>query len=140
MRMRTYAILSLMVFLAGCASVPHTTRTGEIHEIRIEEQPSHQTMVIQVGDEIRWINLRLKPVWIEFNPDATRSFSCQKGFSNRLKKKRAYTSLKMGQSASLCFSKNGVYKYNIRMKAPVPGGEIIVPAIINVGPLPQPEY
>ncbi len=61
------------------------------------------------------------------------SFACQSGFADVFGRPKASVTLRKGEAASLCFLQNGMYKYNARMAASVPGGEIIVPAVINVG-------
>jgi plastocyanin len=134
--MRIHKILLFLfaiVLVIGCASIPKISRTGIIHEVRIEDTLSNPNLTVQVGDEIRWVNFRTEAVSIEFTPETVQSFSCNRGFSDIFGKPKAETYLKKSESVSLCFSKNGVYKYNVRMEASVPGRQIIVPAVINVG-------
>jgi plastocyanin len=134
--MRTQKILLLIfavLFAIGCAGLSKISVTGNIHDIRIEDTLSNPNLTVQVGDEIRWVNVRTEPVSIEFTPEVVESFSCNRGFSNMLGRSRNVAKVDPSKSVSLCFSKNGIYKYNVRMTASVPGGQIIVPGVINVG-------
>jgi plastocyanin len=133
MRRRIPFLLVVLIFAVGCAGLPKISRTGTIHEVRIEDSLSNPNLTIQVGDEIRWINVRTEPVSIEFTPESVDSFSCNNGFSGTFGRSRDEANVDPSESVSLCFSKNGIYKYNVRMKASVPGGEIIVSGVINVG-------
>ena len=130
---KIFLLVALAAFAAGCASLPQTTRTAAIHDIKVEETLSNANLTVQIGDEIRWVNYRTDYVSIEFTPETVHFYACQSGFSDAFGKLIAVTSLRKGEAASLCFMKNGVYKYTVRMTASVPGGEIIVPAVINVG-------
>ncbi len=133
--MKTKKIVVLFVvvlFIIGCAGLPKTTRTGEIHTIRIEKTLSDPTLTVKVGDEIRWVNYRTEPVNIDFVPDDKLSFSCEKGFSGMIGKVKPYASIKAGEFVSLCFSGSGEFKYNVRMTSVVIGGETIAPGVITV--------
>ena len=134
--MRTQKILLLIfvgLFAIGCAGISKISVTGNIHDIRIEDTLSNPNLTVQVGDEIRWVNVRTEPASIEFTSEAVQSFSCNRGFSNMLGSSKNIAEVGPSKSVSLCFSKNGIYKYNVRMTASVPGGQIIVPGVINVG-------
>lgn len=133
MKPKTICALFLAItFVFGCASLPKTTRTGEIHTIRIEKALSHSSLTVQPGDEIRWVNYRTAPVIIEFVPDPKLSFSCGKGFSGITGKVRLSSKIKAGEFVSVCFSEPGEFRYNVRMTAVVIGGETIAPGVIVV--------
>ncbi len=51
---------ALAVFAVGCATLPQTTRTGDIHDIKIEEALSNVNLNVKIGDEIRWVNYRYR--------------------------------------------------------------------------------
>jgi plastocyanin len=133
MKIRILFLIVATLFAVGCASLPKISRTGVIHEVRIEDTLSNPNLTVQAGDEIRWVNVRTESVSIEFTPESEESFSCNHGFTNWLGRSKAVANVDLGESVSLCFSKNGIYKYNVRMKAAVPGGAIIVSGVINVG-------
>lgn len=128
-----FMVVAVFALAIGCASLPKTTRTGAIHDIRIEKTLSHPNLVVKIGDEIRWVNFRTESVIVEFTPEAIHSFSCQQGFSDLFGKSRPSARLGQGDAVSLCFSKKGEFKYNVRMTAAIPGGEIIAPGVIQVG-------
>jgi len=133
MKTRNIVLLFVAVaFMIGCAGLPKTTRTGEIHTVRIEKILSDPKLTVKVNDEIRWINYRTEPVTIEFVPDPKISFSCEKGFSGMLSKAKMSARIKAGEFVSLCFSESGEFKYNVRMTAVVIGGETIAPGVIVV--------
>jgi plastocyanin len=132
-RMLSLMVVMLLLFAVGCAGLSKISRTGAIHEVRIEDTLSKPNLTVQVGDEIRWVNVRTEPVSIEFTPESVQSLSCNRGFSNIFGSPKDEAEVNPGESVSLCFSKNGVYKYNVRMTAAVPGGKIIVSGVINVG-------
>lgn len=133
---KLFLIVVVAAFVAGCASFPKTTRTGAIHDLKIEETLSNANLNVRTGDEIRWVNYRTGYVTIEFTPEVVHSFGCRSGFGDVFGRAKPVAKLGQGESASLCFSKSGAYKYNVRITAAVPGGEIIVPAVINVAVTP----
>ena len=56
-------VLTLM-FMGGCESMPTVTRTGEVKDIILGENLSVADIVVNTGDEIRWINKRTVPIRI----------------------------------------------------------------------------
>ena len=42
----------------GCTSLPETSRTTAVHDIEVEEKLSVDNILVQPGDEVRWINYR----------------------------------------------------------------------------------
>ncbi len=136
-RMRTGVVLAslglTLVGLAGCSGVAAISRSGDIHEVKIEEGLSPEVLRVGIGDEIRWVNHRAWPVRIDFLDDDLRELSCQRGFTNWLGLRRESAVLKGNESASLCFAKSGVVGYNVRMDSPLPGGKQIVKGEVRVG-------
>jgi plastocyanin len=132
---RNGILLGAAVFLmVGCAGVPMTSRTGAIHEVKFEEHMMPSDLRVQPGDEIRWVNHRTMPVRIDFLDGALSEVTCERGFSNFIGRRQEAIVIESNQTASLCFSKAGVITYNVRMDAAVPGGQIIEPGTIRVGP------
>jgi len=128
----TVAVVGLIMMSVGCASLPQTTRTGEIHQIGIGEDLSPAEITVKVGEEVRWVNSRSLDSRIDLLPVTLKNLSCQKGFTNFMGRMRESVSLKPNESASLCFSTPTEVKYNVRMGAGVPGREKTVSGIIRV--------
>lgn len=126
-------VIVSIFLIVGCAGLPRTSRTGKIHDVKIAETLSAETLKVSAGDEVRWINYRTDLASIEFTSGVIDSISCHNGFRTVFGKIKTSERLRPGDSASLCFSKTGVFKYNVRAVATVPGGEIIIPASIEVG-------
>jgi plastocyanin len=126
------AALATVLLIAGCASVPETTRTGAIHEARFEEHLTPTSLVAQVGDEIRWVNRRSGPVTLEFLGDALDDIVCQKGFTSIFRRRQESISIAPNETASLCFGRVGVVTYNARMESAVAGGQTIESGTIRI--------
>jgi plastocyanin len=124
--------VATVLLIAGCASLPETTRTGAIHEVRFEEHLTPTSLVAQVGDEIRWVNRRSGPVTLEFLGDALDDIVCQKGFTNIFRRRQESISIAPNETASLCFGRVGVVTYNARMESAVAGGQTIESGIIRI--------
>ena len=121
-----------IVLLLGvaCSSLPDTSRTGVIHDIKIMEstlEPAEIT--VRPGDEIRWVNYRTKPVRVIFLDRLDEALMCDRAFSGAGMND---TTIKASKAASLCFARPGSYKYNARMEAEVAGGEIPVTGMVHV--------
>jgi plastocyanin len=124
--------VATVLLIAGCASLPETTRTGAIHEVRFEEHLTPTSLVAQVGDEIRWVNRRSGPVTLEFLGDALDDIVCQKGFTNIFRRRQESISIAPNETASLCFGRVGVVTYNARMESAVAGGQTIESGTIRI--------
>lgn len=102
----------------------------------IREDVSPSTVNVKPGDEIRWINRRTGPVKIIFLQPVEDKISCQRGFSSMREAigmgDASSTALDANESASLCFSKPGEFKYTVRIQTEGPRGEINEPGTIRV--------
>lgn len=124
--------LTCYTVLVGCGGPPPTTRTGEIHEVKIAEHVAPSEIKVQTGDEIRWVNHRSLPVQLDFLKGALDDVACERGFSNWVGMRRESIAIDPNQSASLCFSNSGKISYNVRMDSALPGGQQIEPGVIHV--------
>ena len=123
--------------VAGCSSMPTTTRTGTIHEVRFEERMSPTNLLVLPGDEVRWVNQRSLPVTVEFLGDALSAISCERGFSTRgfanmRGRLQESTTIEADETASLCFNAAGTVTYNARMESAVAGGETIESGTVRI--------
>lgn len=124
--------LAAVVLLAGCGSLPKTTRTAVIHEIKFEEHMMPAELTVHVGDEVRWANHRTLPVLIDIPGLDADMLSCEREFSNMFGRAQELFELGPNKSASLCFNKAIVISYNARMRSAAPGGMQIEPGTIRV--------
>ncbi|MBX9658136.1 MAG: hypothetical protein K2X00_06180 [Nitrospiraceae bacterium] len=124
--------IALSVGLTACAG-PQTSRSGEIHTVKIEEEPHPAELIVNIGDEVRWVNHRTLPVQLDLVGDMHETLSCERGFSNFLGMKREHATIGPNESVAACFSKVGVLKYNLRMGSALPGGKAITSGSIQIG-------
>lgn len=121
-----------IALLAGCTSLPQTSRTAVIHEVKFEANLEPADLTVHVGDEIRWVNHRTLPVLIDIPGLSGEMLSCDRGFSGMMGGVSELKELEPSKSASLCFSKPIVISYNARMRSADPGGMKIEPGTIRV--------
>jgi plastocyanin len=130
MNVKASVATAVLLFGVACSSLPDTSRTGVVHDIKIMEaelEPSEIT--VRPGDEVRWVNFRTKPVRIVFLDRLDDVLMCGRGFSGTGMND---VTIKASKAASLCFGRPGRYKYNARMVAEVAGGEIPQTGMIYV--------
>lgn len=118
--------------LSGCT---HTgTVPARTHAITIQDTVSPQRLYVQVGEEVRWQNLRSQPVHISLlTPLSSDSVSCATGFSQWGVLNDTAT-IQPNAYASLCFVKAGSVQYNVwlnpddPLRSMTPTAKIIVSA------------
>jgi plastocyanin len=113
--------------ITGCTTLPETTRTGEVRDVHIEANVAPEIARARPGDEVRWVNHRLAAVKVILLDTKKDSVSCKRGFSDE-----GTAVIAAGQTASICLSKAGEVKYQVRMDSPLPGGEVNTQARIQV--------
>ncbi len=118
--------------VAGCTHPP-TTRSGVVHDIRIAEGPEPADLIVNLGDEVRWVNIRTLPVRVDLVNLRHEDTSCERGFSNMVGTVQESAIIKANDSASICFSKAGVVNYNLRMESALPGGQAISSGVVRIG-------
>lgn len=134
--MRPLFVLSILMIVAGCAgsqTIPDSTRTGKVHDIRIGKAANPNELTVNVGDEVRWINSRGGAIHIVFVDKMVDRVSCQNGFQSGWFKRTFSseagrmnaTTIPANGHASLCFADSGSYTYNARMESTAPGGEMV---------------
>lgn len=133
-RLAVPSLILGLIGLSACAmSTPSTTRSGEIHDVKIEEGLTPAILTVGIGDEVRWVNHRTRDVRIDFLGEALDEVSCQRGFTNWVGMKKESAIVKANESATLCFAKAAVIDYNVRMDSSMPGGKQIVRGEVRVG-------
>jgi plastocyanin len=118
--------------LVSCAGPP-TSRTGAVHDVRVTEGPDPADLIVNPGDEVRWVNSRSLPIRVDLVNVNSDGLSCERGFSNFLGIVRESATIKPNETVSACFTKPGVVNYNLRMDSALPGGRVVTPGIIRVG-------
>lgn len=116
----------------GC-TLPQTSRTASIHDVKIEDSVSPDNLLVQPGDEIRWINLRKLPVTVDIPTLNTDDLACNRGFTNFVGMLKETAGLGPNETASLCFKKPAVVNYNVRSETALAGGKLILPGVVKVG-------
>lgn len=115
---RLHLLAICVVLLAGCATtIPASTRSGRIMDVKVGEAISPQEITLERGDEVRWINGRNDSLKIEFVNSLAGNLSCANHFTG------STTTISSNGSASLCFSSAGSYTYTARMDSSISGGE-----------------
>jgi hypothetical protein len=122
---------TLIAAVVACSGIPKTSRTGEIHNVKIEENLSPTDLTVRTGDEIRWVNARTMESRIDLLFPGAQELACERGFGVAGDEEDSAT-LGPNESASICFSQPSEVRYNVRMGAAVPGGEKIVSGLIRV--------
>lgn len=117
----------------GCTSLPPSSRTAAIHDVRIDDGLSADNLLVQPGDEIRWVNHRKLEAQIEIPNLNSDDLACQREFSNWMGSVRETVVLKANESASLCFKKPAVVNYNVRVDTATAGTKKVLPGVIKVG-------
>ncbi|MGC3976701.1 MAG: hypothetical protein QM771_20315 [Nitrospira sp.] len=129
----TLGIVLLGAAAYGCTSLPDTTRTAVVQDVKIEEKLSSEHIRVQAGDEVRWVNYRKLGVRVEVPNVTTDDLSCQRGFSNWMGSFREVATLKPNETAALCFEKAGVFNYIVRAETSLGGGMQVLPGTVGVG-------
>lgn len=130
---RLVSLVAIMSSIPACGAGTTTTRTGAVHDIRMTEGPDPADLVVNLGDEVRWVNARTGNVRVELVMMDTDQLSCNRGFSSMLGMTQDFAEVKPNRTASACFSKPGVIKYNLRMETTLPGGRAVASGLIRIG-------
>lgn len=125
-------IVAAVLSLVGCM-LPRTTRTAVIHDVKVEDELSSETLMVQPGDEIRWINLRKQDVSIDIPNLTSDKLSCQRGFRNWMGLVTEAVNIHPNETVSLCFKAPTVVHYNVRAETALAGGKKLLPGTVKVG-------
>jgi plastocyanin len=131
-------VLTIGMGSYGCTSLPPNSRTAGVHDVKIEEALSADNLLVQPGDEIRFINLRKEAAQVEIPNLKAENLACEREFSNWMGSVGEIVVLKPNTSASLCFNKPIVVNYLVRVDTPVAGSKKVMKGVVTVGtPLSQ---
>ncbi len=132
---RLMSLAAVVLFAAACISTPATSRTGVVKDITIVEAPSPVELVVNPGDEVRWVNKGNGYVRIDLLETRTSELTCNRRFFEYfgyLGRAQEYVDLEPNGTASVCFPAGGTVNYTARMESAMPGGKKVVPGIITV--------
>ena len=133
---RSLSLAWIVLLAAACAASPTTSRTGAIHDVTVTEGPDPADLMVNPGDEVRWVNSRTASIQIDLVKTNPELLSCNRGFSDFLGFPRAFAELSAGETASACFVLTGDVQYNLRMESALPGGMKFVSGVIRVRTTP----
>jgi hypothetical protein len=115
-------LLAGMLSVSACSTLPTATRTGKVYDILIsEEEIKPLDLVVEIGDEVRFRNERLKPAFVFFFRDFLDELSCQRGFTLFWGTEEE-AKIESAGSASLCFGRPGTVGYTVQFDVTVFGG------------------
>lgn len=102
--------------LASCAAASPDALPLRTHYIHIQDGVSPQRLDVQVGDEVRWRNLRSEPVKISLLSHLSEAgISSQTGFS-RFGMLDDTATIPPNAYVSLCFARARSIQYNVWLK------------------------
>jgi plastocyanin len=129
----TFLWLALLAIIAGCQSIPTSAKSGHVVDVPILSSEPVGDIAVNPGDEVRWVNKRTAPVQVVLiDPVSDKQVSCKNRFGGFMTRKDT-AKVAPGDTASLCFTDSGTFRYVVRMESSRETGEINVPGAIRVG-------
>ena len=130
---RYLGVALVLVFMWGCQGTPTVTRTGDVKDVIIGDDLSSREIVVNTGDEVRWINKRTQPVRVIFlDTVLDKQLSCKNNVGGWMTPSDT-AQLATNQTASVCFRDPGYFRYIVRMESAKTTGDISVQGVIKVG-------
>jgi hypothetical protein len=127
---RVIFAMILLALMAGCQRLTAASALAPIHYVAIDDGVSDDDVQAQVGEEVRWVNVRPTPVSVVFNGLQHEEVSCEYGFFNSTDSHIAAVILP-DHNASLCFTAVGRRTYRV-LDARRPGVELNHEAAVEV--------
>jgi plastocyanin len=122
-----------LLFVLGCQGTPTVTRTGDVKDILIGDDLSSREIVVNTGDEVRWINKRTQPVRVIFlDAMLDKQLSCKNNVGGWMTPSDT-AQLGKNETASVCFRDPGYFRYIVRMESGKTTGDINIQGVIKVG-------
>lgn len=121
-----------MGLLCGCA---HQTSDGPtvVRMIQISDSITPATVYAKSGEEIRWQNLRTKPVRVGFlSGRLLDDLGCRKGVTTFFGEMSDLITIAPGESVSVCPLRTGTLQYNVWFDVDNPKGSISPTATVHV--------
>lgn len=128
-----YLGVALVFFVLGCQGMPTVTRTGDVKDIIIGDNPTSSETAVNTGDEVRWVNKRTQPVRVIFlDAVSDKQLSCKNNVGGWMTPSDT-AQMATNQTASVCFRDPGYFRYIVRMESAKTTGDISVQGVIKVG-------
>lgn len=128
-----YLGVALVFSVLGCQGMPTVTRTGDVKDIIIGDNPTSSETAVNTGDEVRWVNKRTQPVRVIFlDAVSDKQLSCKDNVGGWMTPSDT-AQLATNQTASVCFRDPGYFRYIVRMESAKTTGDISVQGVIKVG-------
>ena len=122
-----------LLLVLGCQGTPTVTRTGDVKDIIIGDDLSSREIVVNTGDEVRWINKRTQPVRVVFlDAVLDKQLSCKNNVGGWMTPSDT-AKLGTNETASVCFRDPGYFRYIVRMESARTTAELNVSGVIKVG-------
>lgn len=106
-------LLAVMFVTTGCSSVPNPAGGTKVHTVTVGSTIEPVQLYAGQGHEIQWVNKRPEPIAVMFRASDKSRITCHKGFTTITPSVMSAVIPPEG-SASLCFSEQGKYNYDIR--------------------------
>lgn len=107
-------VLGLLVVTIACRSASQSPEDRKIHMVNVADQVQPKLVLAGRGDEVRWRNARSQPIVVSFPQSAANRISCRMGFTGE-GDTALFALIDVNASASLCFTEQGKYNYQVRM-------------------------
>jgi len=117
-----FLLIVLIFFVAamGCNPPSHSRGESTIHIVNVAHDVEPRQILAGRGDEIQWRNTGTQPIIINFPASIANRLSCRVGFN--VEEPTALSALiDVNASASLCFSQQGKYNYQVHVNEHVGG-------------------
>jgi plastocyanin len=104
--------LSVLLLITGCSSSSMAGKST--HTVRVGQQIDPLQVNAGRGDEVRWMNDRSRPIALKIPATDLSRISCRIGFQV-VDRSVLSAVVPPNSSASLCFSEQGKYDYQVRL-------------------------
>lgn len=75
-------VLTIGMGQYGCSRLPPNSRTAGVHDVKIEETLSANNLLVQPGDEFRFIDFRKEAAQVEIPNLNAENLACEREFTN----------------------------------------------------------
>ena len=107
-------VLGLCLVTMGCRAASHAKGESTIHIVNVAHEVEPRYTLAGQGDEVRWQNRGTQPIVVSFPTSDASRMSCRTGF--KTEEQTALSAvIEPNAFASLCFTQQGKYNYQVRL-------------------------
>jgi plastocyanin len=106
--------LGLLLIMTGCSSASHATGENKLRIVNVGQSVEPHHINAGRGHEVRWRNEGTQPITVIFPGEYADRISCRTGFTS-VDKTVLSAVIEPNAFASLCFSQQGRYNYQVRL-------------------------